>query len=324
MVVIALLVATTGSFAGTILPPDAAAAAPALKYLADAPFPYVQGYTGNYGNNFSTFTQNLTDQGLNIGTIGFEYNTFAASTAAGGKVPDASFVGGAALSGIFTAAPNVTVPAGDRVAWVQVITTNQPGDGNVWGATANQPYPDTGGSAASPNYPYQYTWRSNQTPPAQPSAGFMDAPSRAPSASLVTNWQAELGLALEDPTKHVATILGTFTWGFIEQAVAQNTATLANVLPITPYSSNQDGGGPLTPPSPGFLSTLTADFDGKMHGTVTSTQWTFDNSQHFMAAANPEPTSLIMAAQVVLFGLGHARWRRQRAAQTEAAARAGG
>ena len=141
-------------------------------------------------------------------------------------------------------------------------------------ATANQPYPDTGGQAASPNYPIQSIITGVPTP--QPSAGFQDFPNRDPQAALVVNWQAELGLAIENPTTHVATILGTFTWGFIVQAVDPTKATIANYIPIQPYSSNQGAGGPMSGASSGYLSTLTTDFDGNKHRTVTSTKWTFN------------------------------------------------
>ncbi len=216
--------------------------------------------------------------------------------------------------------PRITwrYPRAIRSNWIQVVTSNVPGRGDVWGAGANQPYPDTGGQAASPNYPSQSIATGVPTP--QPSAGFQDFPSRTPQTNLVVKWQAELGLAIEDPTTHVATILGTFTWGFIEQAVDPTKATIANIIAIQPYSSNQGAGGPMTGASLGFLSTLTTDFDGNKHGTVTSTQWTFNTPGavgSISFASVPEPGTWIMAVSAIGLVALWERARRRCVARTD-------
>jgi hypothetical protein len=292
--------------------PDASAAGylpPATKL----PLTLKSGNTvSTYGiTPMPTFSQNISDNGLAIGSIKFDYETWSGTNSTGG------FIGGGALSGGFFASNSVTVPKGDTVNWIQVVTTNVPGAGDVWGATANQPYPDTGKQAANPNYPSQSIATGVPTP--QPSAGFQDFPSRAPQTNLVVKWQAELGLAIEDPTTHVATILGTFTWGFIEQAVAPAKATIANIIAIQPYSSNQGAGGPMTPPSTGFMSTLTTDYDGNKHGTVTSTKWTFNTpgaAGSISFAAVPEPSSWLMGISAVAIVAGWQCARRRSSARS--------
>jgi hypothetical protein len=290
-------------------------------YLATGPNFSVGGEVNNcnYGNNYVTFAQAISDNGLNIGNIIFEYNTYIGSFTNPGTGVQ-TFPGGAALSGAFFASSKVAVPTDAEVDWVQVVTTNavtNPGIGASWGASANQPYPDTAspvaGKVDSPNYPNQSLTNNPNGPTTldQPSAGFQDYPVRSSMSSLVVNWQAELGLVLENPKTHVATVLGTFTWGFIMQAVDPTTTTIANISPITPYSSNQTApGSPMTGPSSGYLSTLSEDFDGGQHGSITSTAWKFNvpgspNSLAFHPTPEPSGVVLLLSGGVAvsLYGL---------------------
>src|SRR5262249_55470372 len=154
--------------------------------------------------------------------IQFEYNTYAGTTRTNNPV----FIGGAVLSGGFFAAPNVQLMPGFQMTWIQTVQATVPGR-NVWGAGANTTFPDSP-DPADPSYPRagEFILRTGQTLN-QPSVAFQDPVPRFAMANSVSSWQAELGLVCENTTTHVADIVGTFTWGFILQAVAPANATIA-------------------------------------------------------------------------------------------------
>src|SRR6267154_411038 len=82
-------------------------------FLPAAPFTLGNGAkVVTYGANDAQPSAVVTDNGLNVGTAKFEYNAFAGTTPAPGSL----FMGGAAFSGGFFAAPNVCVPPGDVTA----------------------------------------------------------------------------------------------------------------------------------------------------------------------------------------------------------------
>ena len=221
-------------------------------YLQTAPFTTVNGggqkhTIAQYGNNLFQFSQTLVVNGTTIGTIGFDYNTYVGTFAG-------HTGGGAALSGAFFAAPNIQPMAGSVWTWEQVATTplSYPSF-NIFQKTGGT-YPDTN-NPNDPAYPHLAIANPNYNGPA-PTVGFQDIPFQYARAASVVTDQLELALVCENTTTHVASIVGTFTWGFIDQAVAPANFTIANVLPITPYSSNESSpNSPMTGPSPGFLST---------------------------------------------------------------------
>ena len=65
----------------------------------------------------------------------------------------------------------------------------------------------------SPSYPNQSISRKGVDFPGQPSVAYQDFPTRYPYLG-AESWQAELGLVCLDPTKHTASILESFLWGF--------------------------------------------------------------------------------------------------------------
>jgi hypothetical protein len=254
-----------------------------------------------YGANDTAFMSNVTDNGLAVGALNFEYNTYSGTVRGGG------FVGGAAFSGGFFAANNVALPAGDVMAWVQVVTTSRPNTRNVWSPQANVPYPDTR-VQTSPNYGTTTVARlngaSNVTLPA-PSIGFTDFPSRQPLATAVTTWSADLLLVIEDPRTNIATVLTGVRWGFGEKAVAPANATITDVTPLVPVAFD--------PALTTDLDNLNSYFDGTRHGTGTSTRWTFVTPKNISAAnfrAVPEPASLLLIASGATLLAGIRRQRR--------------
>jgi hypothetical protein len=299
------------------------AATPSVRaapiYLRNAPFTTVNGgqqhTIAQYGNNLFQFNQTLTVNGTTIGTISFDYNTYVGTFAG-------NTGGGAALSGAFFAAPNIQPMANSVWTWEQVITTpyNYPSF-NIFQTTGGT-YPDTN-NPNDPAYPSLTIMNPNYNGP-KPTVAFQDVPFQYATSASVTSDQLELALACENTKTHVASIVGTFTWGFIDQAVAPANFTIANVLPITPYSSNESSpNSPMTGPSPGFLSTERAYYNGTTTATlpsawakpgspgyqqVTTTAWTFNTNPCF--AIVPEPSSLILAISALVSGttvLG-ARW----------------
>ena len=281
-------------------------------YLQTAPYTKnngggLQHTVAQYGNNLFQFSQTLVVNGTTIGTIGFDYNTYVGTFAG-------HTGGGAALSGAFFAAPNIQPMAGSVWTWEQVITTplSYPSF-NIFQKTGGT-YPDTN-KPNDPAYPLLTIANPNYNGPA-PTVAFQDTPFQYARAGAVVSDQLELALACENTTTHVSSIVGTFTWGFIDQAVAPANFTIANVLPITPYSSNESSpNSPMTGPSPGFLSTESAFYNGSTTATlpsawatpntpgyqsVTTTAWTFNTNPCFMVV--PEPSSLILAISAIISG----------------------
>ena len=235
-----------------------------------------------YGANNATPMQEVFDNGLDIGKLNFQYNTWSGKTGGG------NFTGGAAMSGGFFAANGVGVPAGDVVAFVQLVTTSAPRAANVWGPQANVAYPDTR-VETNPNYPNLSVAamgaNSNVALP-QPSVGFTDFPSRAPLAGTAITWSADLLLVLEDPTKNVATVLAGVRWGFGEKP---NAAAIGDITPLAPAFFN--------PALTVDADILNAYFDGKVHNGTTSTKWTFVDPKNVIAPNfGPEPASFVLLA----------------------------
>ncbi len=277
------------------------------QFLPPVPFTLGMGAitVNTYGANDTPFMANITDNGLAVGALNFEYNTYSGTPRGGG------FVGGAAFSGGFFAANNVALPNGDVMAWVQLVTTSQP-RANVWSPQAGVPYPDTR-TLTSPNYGNTVVARfqgaTGVTLPA-PSLGFRDFPSRQPIATAATTWSADLLLVIEDPRTNIATVLAGIRWGFGENAVAPANAKITDVTPLLPTAFD--------PALTVDIDNLNGYFDGT-HGANAQAKamnrWTFVSPKNVVAAnfrAVPEPASLILFASgaAALAGL----WRRRRAA----------
>ncbi len=261
------------------------------RFLPAAGFNTGASTNNQYGGNLANFDQPVLDNGFNVGTIQFDYDTYGGTPTGAG-----AFTGGGALAGKFVAAGDARLPAGVSIVWAQTVIATISGN-NEWAAANNTEFPDTNNGKTSPAYPFQTL--PGGAAATQPSANFQDFPNRF-TTSGNQSWLGELSLMCVNNTTHTANVIETFLWGFGVQ-----NATPGALTDITANTPHLWGA-----PTASFLATERASFNG-LGG---STAWTFNTSSSFLT---PEPGvyALFGAGLCAFTGCGFRRIRRSKKAK---------